>query len=352
MTAPGGSPLRVAVLMGGVSGEREVSLASGAQVVRGLRSAGLEALAMDTSRGVLDDGELEGILARGVRPPEPQAHIQQTHAADLLRTGAVASFFGDPALEGVDLVFPILHGGAGEDGTLQGLLEMVGIPFVGSGRLGCTLAMDKEVAKRLLRCEGVATPDWMMHPAEVDQVEEALGFPVIVKPPSGGSTLGLSLVRDREELARAVKEARRFEERVLFERYVPGRELTVGVVGGEALPVGEIIPEHEIFDYACKYEPGLAQEIFPAEIPGEVAERVRTLALRVHRLFLLRDFSRVDFILDGDGELWCLEANALPGMTANSLLPRAAAAAGWGFPELCRRIVSLAARRHGMEGGR
>ncbi len=351
MTGQGGSSLRVAVLMGGVSGEREVSLASGAQVVRGLRSAGLEALAVDTSRGVLDDAALEEILARGVRPPDPAADPAEAYPNDLLRTGQVASFFRDPALEGVDLVFPILHGGAGENGTLQGLLEMAGIPFAGSDRLGCTLAMDKEVSKRLLRYGGVATPDWIMHPAEVDQVEEALGFPAIVKPPSGGSTLGLSLVRDREELARAVKEARRFEERVLFERYVRGRELTVGVVGGEALPVGEIIPEHEIFDYACKYEPGLAREIFPAEIPEEVADRARSLALRVHRLFLLRDFSRVDFILDGAGELWCLEANALPGMTANSLLPRAAAAAGWGFPRLCHRIVSLAARRHGIGEG-
>jgi len=336
----GAPPLRVAVLMGGVSGEREVSLASGAQVVRGLRDAGHDALAVDTSRGVLDEAALARILDRGVRPPSAEGH-----PTDLLATGAVGTFFHDEALRDIDLILPILHGGAGEDGTLQGLLDMVGLPYAGSGRLGCTLAMDKEVSKRLFREAGIPTPDWAVHPMEVDQVEEALGFPVIVKPPSGGSTLGLSLVRDREELARAVKEALRFEDRVLFERFVTGRELTVGVVGRQTLPVGEIIPEHEIFDYECKYQPGLAQEIFPAEIPQDVAERAQRLALQVHRLLFLRDFSRVDFILDGAGELWCLEANALPGMTSNSLLPRAAAAAGWGFPDLCHRIVRLAEER-------
>jgi D-alanine-D-alanine ligase len=339
-TARGGAGLQVAVLMGGVSGEREVSLASGAQVVRGLRAAGLQAVAVDTSRGILDDEELSRILDAGVRSPSSGAD-----PADILATGELAAFLRTPELEGTDLIFPILHGGAGEDGTLQGLLELADLPYAGSGRLGCTLAMDKEVSKRLFRAEGIPTPDWLPHPAEPDQVDEALGFPVIVKPPSGGSTLGLSLVRDREELALAVKEALRFEDRVLFERYVRGRELTVGVVGNQALPVGEIIPEHEIFDYECKYQPGLAREIFPAEIPEEVAERVRGLAVRVHRLLFLRDFSRVDFILDPDGELWCLEANALPGMTTNSLLPRAAQAAGWSLPDLCRRIVELAARR-------
>ena len=333
--------------MGGISGEREVSLASGAQVVRGLREAGHEALAVDTSRGVLDAGELARILDRGVQSPSVDSH-----PTDLLATGDVGAFFHAEELRNIDLILPILHGGAGEDGTLQGLLDMAGLPYAGSGRLGCTLAMDKEVSKRLFREAGIPTPEWVVHPLEVDQVEEALGFPIIVKPPSGGSTLGLSLVRDREELALAVKEALRFEDRVLLERFITGRELTVGVVGQQALPVGEIIPEHEIFDYECKYQPGLAQEIFPAVIPEGVAQRAQRLALQVHCLLFLRDFSRVDFILDGQGELWCLEANALPGMTSNSLFPRAAAAAGWSFPELCHRIVRLAEQRKASWSGR
>jgi D-alanine-D-alanine ligase len=205
--------------------------------------------------------------------------------------------------------------------------------------------MDKEVSKRLMRAAGIPTPDWLAGPVPLDRVEAELGLPVIVKPPSGGSTLGLTLAHDRAELESAVVEATRYEERILFERYVKGRELTVGILGDEALPVGEVVPAHELFDYACKYQPGLAEEIFPARIAPETAARVRSLALEVHRVLFLRDFSRVDFILDEKGTPWCLEANALPGLTRFSLLPKAGEAAGIPFAELCDRIARLALRR-------
>ena len=173
----------------------------------------------------------------------------------------------DPALSAGGIVFPALHGGTGEDGTLQALLELRGIPFAGSGRLGCSLAMDKEVTKQLLRWAGIPTPDWLVGDPAPAEVEDVLGFPVIVKPAAGGSTLGLTLVEEPAGLERAVETARRYEDRVLFERYVRGRELTVGILGTEALPVGEIIAAHTLFDYECKYQPGLAEEIFPADIP-------------------------------------------------------------------------------------
>jgi D-alanine-D-alanine ligase len=210
--------------------------------------------------------------------------------------------------------------------------------------------MDKEVGKRLLRAAGIPTPDWLVGPVSLDRVEMELGLPVVVKPPSGGSTLGLTLAHDRAELEAGVEESLRYEDRILFERYVRGRELTVGILGDEPLPVGEIIPSHEIFDYECKYQPGLAQEIFPADLPRETAKRLQGMALEVHRALFLRDFSRIDFIMDRDGEAWCLEANALPGMTANSLLPKAAAAAGIPFPDLCDRIVRIALRRYARTG--
>jgi D-alanine-D-alanine ligase len=163
--------------------------------------------------------------------------------------------------------------------------------------------------------------------------------------------LGLTLAHDERELESGIREAGRYEERILFERYVPGRELTVGILGGEALPVGEIIPAHEIFDYECKYQPGLAEEIFPAVLSADVASRVQEMAVRVHEALFLRDFSRIDFILDEAGHPWCLEANALPGLSAFSLVPKAAAAAGIDFPELCERIVRLALRRSPGRGG-
>ena len=211
------------------------------------------------------------------------------------------------------------------------------------------MAMDKEVSKRLLRDAGVPTPDWLTGQPTQTEVVEALGLPVIVKASSGGSSLRLMLAHDRAELAAATRESRGWDDVVLFERYHAGRELTVGVLGAETLPVGEIIPEHEIFDYECKYQTGMAQEIFPADIPESLAKQLEELALTAHRALRMRDYSRVDFIVDGDGQPWCLEANALPGMTANSLLPKAARAAGMEFPELCDRIISLAATRKGAD---
>jgi D-alanine-D-alanine ligase len=303
----------VIVLMGGSSPEREVSLGSGAQVTDALTSAGYRVTPLDV---------------RDESLPELLVH--------------------HPAFREVDCVFPILHGGAGEDGTVQGLLDLLGFPYVGSDRLGCALAMDKEVSKRLFRDAGIPTPGWIVSPPlDLARVESELGLPVIVKPPSGGSTVGLSLAHTAEELADAVPKALSVEPRILFEGYIRGRELTVGILGDTPLPVGEIIPSHELFDYACKYEPGLAEELFPAPLDPEVAARAQALALKVHEVLRLRDLSRVDFMLDPVGELWCLEANALPGMTANSLLPKAARAAGFSFPEVCHRLVTLAMRRGG-----
>jgi D-alanine-D-alanine ligase len=332
--------VRIAVLMGGTSDEREVSLSSGAQVARALRDAGHEVVAVDTVSGVLSATEEARFLTEGVRsaPPLPSdlVRLDEGHTVALTR---------DPSVGTVDIFFLALHGGSGEDGTIQSLLDVAGVAYTGSDRLGCSLAMDKEVTKRLLRDAGIPTPDWLTGGADIDEIEAVLGLPVIVKASGGGSSLRLVLAHDRAELKRAIDESRGWNDVVIFERYVAGRELTVGILGDLALPVGEIIPAHELFDYACKYQPGLAQEVFPADVPAPVAGELQGLALRAHRALRMRDFSRVDFMLDEGGRPWCLEANALPGMTANSLLPKAARAAGIGFPELCHRIASLAAAR-------
>ncbi len=338
--------MKIAVLMGGISVEREVSLASGAQVARALRESGHEVVAVDTGHGVLTPTQEGAILESGIRDPHPPDEQK-----DLLSTGDLGAITRHPLFEGTEVVFVALHGGRGEDGTVQALLHMAGIPFVGSDRVGCALAMDKDLSKRLLRDAEVPTPEWITTEgreegqARLAEVVERLGLPVIVKPPSGGSTLGLSLAHDEEELRPALDLSLNHERRVLFERYVRGREVTVGILGGRALPVGEIIPQHELFDYECKYRDGMAQEIFPADLPVEVAERVQAYALVAHRALKLRDFSRVDFILESDGTPWCLEANALPGLTGNSLLPKAARAMGMPFPDLCDTLARMALDR-------
>ena len=338
--------MNIAVLMGGVSEEREVSLASGAQVARAVREAGHQVLAVDTSHGILSPADEEALLEAGIKDPSPSSL-----PGDLLLTGDTGALTREPRIAETDVVFLALHGGSGEDGTIQTLLALAGIPFVGSDRVGCALAMDKDLSKRLMRDAGIPTPQWITVRGRAEgesrfsEVAETLGFPVIVKPPSGGSTVGLTLAHDEGELGEALDLALTYEERVLFEAYIQGRELTVGILGDEALPVGEIIPEHELFDYECKYRPGMAQEIFPAELPEAVATRVQSYALAAHEALGMRDFSRVDFILDGEGVPWCLEANALPGLTSNSLLPKAAAAAGIDFPTLCHRVAEMGRAR-------
>jgi len=186
----------------------------------------------------------------------------------------------------------------------------------------------------------------VMAPADASLVGERLGWPVVVKPNRQGSTVGLTVVKRPQDLDAAVELASRYDPEVMIEQFIPGRELTVGILGDEALPVGEIIPKHEIFDYECKYQDGMAEEIFPADLGEDEARAIQLLALKTHRALKLTGYSRVDFRMDADGTFWCLEANTLPGMTATSLLPKAARAAGISFPELCERICELAIEEH------
>jgi D-alanine-D-alanine ligase len=204
------------------------------------------------------------------------------------------------------------------------------------------IAMDKDISKRLFRAAGVATPDWVMAPVSVTEVQRRFGWPVVVKPSREGSTVGLSIVRQAGELEPAVSLAARYDEEVLVEAFIIGRELTVGILDGEALAVGEIIPQHEIFDYECKYTPGMSQEIFPADISPALTAECQRLGLAAHRALKLGGYSRVDFRLTPEGALFCLEVNTLPGMTATSLMPQSARAAGIEFAELCDRICQSA----------
>jgi D-alanine-D-alanine ligase len=262
-----------------------------------------------------------------------------------------ATVRGLGARHDTDVVFIGLHGGQGEDGTLQALLDLTGVPYTGSGHLASALAMDKELSKRLFRDAGVRTPEWLMAPAADDEIVSKLGLPVIVKPSKQGSTVGLTLVKERGGLQAAIAEARQYDDEVMIEQFIAGRELTVGILGDEALPVGEIIPKHEIYDYECKYTPGMALEEFPAKLSAAETRAVQQQALLAFRALKLSGYSRIDFRMTADGTFYCLEANTLPGMTVTSLIPQAAAAAGITFPALCERVVQLAKGLRPMESG-
>jgi D-alanine-D-alanine ligase len=334
--------LKIAVLMGGTSAERDVSLASGIRITEALRACGHDVVAVDTVSGLLTAADERRLLEGGVVktiPPDTKALVRMNAAMQ----GTLRS------LPNADVLFLALHGGQGEDGTLQALLDLTGVPYTGSGHLASALAMDKDLSKHLFRAAGVPTADWLMAPAAVDTVRDTLGFPVVVKPSKQGSTVGLSVVKAPEGLQPAIDEAFIHDDEVMIEQFIAGRELTVGVLGGETLPVGEIIAKHEIYDYECKYTPGMAVEEFPARLTKEETATVQRLARKAFDALKLRGYARIDFRMSNDGTFYCLEANTLPGMTQTSLIPQAAAAAGISFPELCDRIVQLALDRRGGE---
>lgn len=330
--------MRITVLTGGSSAERDVALASAAQVVGALRARGHDVTVVDTTSGVLDrEAEARLLVPRvGAAPPDVETLGRQER--DVLLGGLLNT----PALRDADVVFLGLHGGRGEDGTIQHMLDVAGIRYTGAGGLGSGLAIDKDIAKRLFLAEGVPTAPYCMTPVTAEEVRANLGFPVVVKASKQGSTVGLTVVRDLGGFDDAVIEAERHDDEVMVEAFIPGRELTVGVLDGEALAVGEIIPKHELFDYECKYTPGMSQEIFPADLAEPVAWEVQRLAVLAHQALKLRGYSRVDFRLTPEGRLFCLEVNTLPGMTATSLLPQSAKAVGMDFGALCERICELA----------
>jgi D-alanine-D-alanine ligase len=333
--------MRVTVLTGGTSAERDVAIASAVQVVRALRARGHTVSVVDTARGFIPLADEPKLLSGevGVAPPSSEELVALERGVLLSGLGNIA------AIRDADVLFLALHGGRGEDGILQSVLEVVGIPYTGSGPLGSALAMDKDVAKHLFRQAGVPTADWLMAPVTAEEAGRALGWPLIVKPSKQGSTVGLSKVPDPGEYDAAIALAARYDDEVMLEAYVPGRELTVGVLDGTALAVGEIIPRHEIFDYECKYSPGMAEEIFPADLPAGAAAEAQRLALAAHQALKLGGYSRVDFRLTPAGEMVCLEVNTLPGMTSTSLLPQSARAAGIEFGDLCERICRAAGAR-------
>lgn len=329
--------MKIAVLMGGTSAEREVSLASGKGIVQALRERGHHVDTIDTARGFIEPEREPELLPEGVHaaPPAPvESPISPIELTSI------------PQLRDADVAFLALHGGIGEDGTLQALLELTGVAYTGSGPLGSGIAMDKDVTKRLLRDAEIPTLPWRIARApeftyDADAIEYLVGYPCIVKPSRQGSSVGMTVVQEAERLEPAIAAASAYDGEVMIERYVRGRELTVGVLGELVLPPIEIRPKKGIYDYEAKYTPGMTEYLCPAPIDRELTTQLQTYALRAFKVLKLGGYGRIDFMLARE-QLFCLEANTLPGMTATSLLPKAAAAVDVDYPELCERIIRLA----------
>ncbi len=339
--------MRVTVLTGGATAERAVALASASQIVAALRSRKHDVTVVDLAGNQLDDkGERELLGgAVGVTPPAVDALAEREKK--MLSEGLAEL----PSVREADVLFLAVHGGALEGGTLQAVLEVIDVPYTGSGPLASALAMDKDLSKRLFRAAGVPVPAWFMAPVAADDVTTALGWPVIVKPSKQGSSVGLTLVKQAQDLDNAVSVAAQYDDEVMAEQFIPGQELTVGVLGDVPLPVGQIVPKHELFDYETKYTPGMSEETFPARIDTLLARQLQEYALMAHRALKLSGYSRIDFRVTAEGDIFCLEANSLPGMTRTSLLPQAAQAAGIPFSELCERIARLARNNRAARGG-
>jgi D-alanine-D-alanine ligase len=335
--------VRIAVLLGGISAERNISLLSGRNVVWALRQRGHEVLAIDPARGsqcLFSDEELAAA----------DAALPSQQELESFSRWALVQALDAPWTGTVELVFPVLHGPYGEDGRVQALLELRGLRYVGSDMLASALAADKHTSKLLFLAAGIPTPRWMAVTAQqleeepLEELLDELGTHLVVKPNDQGSSVGMSLLRNCtvEELREALELALRYSALALVERYIEGRELTVGILGEEALPVVEIRPGSGFYDYEHKYTAGKTEYTCPADLPPDIAEYAQNVALSAHRILGCRHFSRVDFRLDSDGQPFCLEVNTIPGMTPLSLFPRAARAAGIEFDELCERLVSLA----------
>lgn len=349
--------MKIVVLAGGLSTERDVSLASGAGICRTLRERGHEAFLLDVYLGFpYDSDKLEEVftlpnagleIAEGIKTTAPDLA-----AVKASREDQSACFVGPNVIDIcrlADIVFMGLHGDVGENGKLQATFDILGIKYTGPNYLGSALAMDKGIAKKVFKMSGVPTPlgtSIKKTQSDVSLSELGLSLPVVVKPCSGGSSIGVYIVNTEEEYREAIEKSFRYEDEVVIEPYIKGREFACGIIDGKALPVIEIIPKTGFFDYANKYQAGATQEICPAPIPDKIAEKMQRATELAFKSLKLDIYSRADFLLDENGNIYCLEVNTLPGMTATSLLPQEAKAAGIEYGELCELIIKKSLERY------
>lgn len=330
--------LKVMVLMGGKNPEHEVSLISGREVVKHLEVKKYDVLPVVISK----DGQKWQL--KNLTEFLSSAESEIIDAVDLTPTNEVIK--PEELSFRADVVFIAIHGPFGEDGTIQGLLELVGVPYTGSGVLASALGMDKAMFKKIMKAEGILTPNFFVltDNDKRDGIWEKLELPLIVKPASQGSSVGVTIVRGKDKLDVSLNEAFKYGSKIIVEEYISGTEVTCGVLGNEkpiALPVVEIIPNNEFFNYKAKYVDRESKEIIPAKISEELTKLVQETAVKVYQSIGCRGFGRVDMIIF-KGQPYILEINTIPGLTPNSLLPKEAAAAGISYPELLDKLIDLA----------
>ena len=338
--------MKIVVLCGGLSMERNVSISSGTLVCRALRELGHKAVLVDMFYGLEDIDTPVEALFDNLPPVEamPVAGEPDLEAVKASRKWKSPSKIGKGVFELcalADVVFLGLHGACGEDGRIQAALDLMGVPYTGSGYLGSALAMDKDLTKQLAAAAGVRTPKWQIVYYDRDDTlmqAASIGLPCVVKPVDSGSSIGVAIAHTQQELSDALEQNRPLG-RAIVEQYVKGREIQVAVLCDESLPSIEIIPREGFYDYKNKYVPGAAVEICPAPVDPAIEAELRRTALKIHRLLKLHTYSRTDFILLENGDVCFLEINTLPGMTPTSLVPQEAAAVGIDYKALCQRII-------------
>ena len=337
--------MKIVVLAGGTSTERDVSLTSGSMVYKALKSKGHQAILLDVYLGY--EGETQNIFEKDVDWTSQIGTIAEQNP-DLekikaMRADGDKSFFGPNVLKlcgEADVVFMALHGANGEDGKIQACFELMGIPYTGTDFVSSAMAMDKGITKDLFKAYEIPTP-FGIRLKKGEPEQEKVPFPCIVKVCCGGSSVGVYIANNEEEYAKAKEEAFGFDSEIIVEQYIKGREFSVGVMDGKALPVIEIAPKVGFYDYKNKYQAGSTVETCPADLTPEQTARMQQIAERVFRALRMRNYARMDFMMDAEGNMYCLEANTLPGMTPTSLLPQEAAVLGMDFASLCERIIEL-----------
>ena len=343
--------MNIAVLAGGYSPERDVSLTSGSLIANALIDEGHNVCLADVYLGIDGTDDAKSLFNKEKKPIHKVTHSVPDLDALKASSGNGDALIGKGIIDlcrAADVVFLALHGAMGENGQLQATLDSYGIKYTGSGYVGSLLAMDKDISKKMFIGAGVNTPEWMYISAkqvDIDEIEQRIGYPCVVKPCCCGSSVGISIPENRAELENALKEAEKYEDSILIEKKISGREFTVGILDGEVLPAVEIIPTEGFYDYTNKYQAGKTVELCPAPIDDALMSILAEQTKLAFDALRLSGYSRFDYIVDKDGKPWCLEANTLPGMTPTSLLPQMAAAVGITYGKLCCKIVELALKK-------
>ncbi|HAY33935.1 MAG TPA: D-alanine--D-alanine ligase [Bacteroidetes bacterium] len=346
--------LNIVLITGGPSSEREVSVSSSKSIYKALTESGHNVTVIDPVNGKIPVSADE-IFKNAVKKDSPE--FKEIDDLRISSNRKILDCINSDIFDNIDIVFLGVHGKFGEDGRLQNLLELRGMKYTGSGVFASALAMDKDVSKIILRQAGILTPEWIAlsksYPTDLEElnkkINSTLSYPCVVKPNDEGSTVGLSIVQPDVEdvqLKNSIELAFHYSDKVIIEKYIKGRELTVPVIGDEAFPVIEIRPKDGFYDYEHKYTKGMTEYFCPAEIPAEVESLAKETALKAHKALGCSVYSRIDFMLDDKNDLYCLEVNTLPGMTETSLVPKSALANGMNFNFLIEKIIELSVSKN------